>query len=334
MDHLKVLVTGGTGFVGSHLVEALLRQGTEVRCLLRKGSGLRWLKGLSIEEVRGDCDDPESLREAVKDVDQVFHLAGVTKAVREETFFRVNALGTDNLIHACLERNARLQRFVYVSSQAAAGPCRNGRRKTESDECDPVSPYGQSKRLGEDLALAHQHEIPLVVLRPCAVYGPRDTDMFAYFKLVSRGIKPCFSGEGQYYSLCYVEDVVQAILLAATGREAKGEIFFVSDGRTYRMEEIGDALAGAMETRAIRIRVPKAILFGIASFSESLSRISGKPSLISKGKAEEMAQCDWGCDIAKARTLLGFEPRIGLSEGARRTAEWYREENWLKGQMR
>jgi len=328
-NHLKVLVTGGTGFIGSHLVEALIRRGIEVRCLLRKGSNLKWLKGLSIEEVYGDCSDPASLTEAVKDVDQVFHLAGVTKAVKEETYFRVNAFGTDNLIHACLANKVRLQRFIYISSQAAAGPCRNGRRKTESDECQPLSPYGQSKRMGEDLAMAHRHEIPLVILRPCAVYGPRDTDMFAYFKMLSRRIKPCFFGEDQFYSLCYVEDVVRAILLAAFGRESEGEIFFVSDGHAYRMEEIGDAFAGALEIKAVRIRVPKEILFGIASFSEYLSKLSGKPSLITKGKAEEMVQCNWGCDITKARTLLGFEPSVTLSEGAKRTADWYKKENWL-----
>jgi nucleoside-diphosphate-sugar epimerase len=153
--------------------------------------------------------------------------------------------------------------------------------------------------------------------------------MFAYFKLASRRIKPCFFGEDHYFSLCYVDDVVQAILLAACGRDSEGEIFFVSDGHSYRMEEIGDAFAGAMEIKAVRLRVPKEMLFGIASISEYLSRLSGKPSLISKGKAEEMAQCHWECDITKARSLLGFEPRIGLLEGARRTADWYRKEKWL-----
>jgi len=327
--HLKVLVTGGTGFIGSHLVEALLQRGISVRCLLRKGSNLKWLKGLAIEKTCGDCKDPSSLRDAVKDVDQVFHLAGVTKAVKEETYFRVNGFGTDNLIHACLEHNEHLQRFVYVSSQAAAGPCQDGMRKTESDECQPVSPYGQSKRMGEDLALAHRHEIPLVVLRPSAVYGPRDTDMFPYFKLVSRRIIPCFSGGDQFFSLCYVEDVVQAILLAACADTSKGDIFFVSDGHDYRMEEIGNTFAQAMQLKAVRIRVPRGMIFGIASLSEYLSRLSGKPSLINKGKAEEMVQSHWGCDITRARTHLGFKPRIGLLEGARRTAAWYKKEDWL-----
>ena len=117
------------------------------------------------------------------------------------------------------KRIPRLQKFIYLSSQAAAGPCRNGGKKKESDQCEPVSPYGQSKRMGEEFALAHSHELPLVILRPSAVYGPRDRDIFAFFKLLSKRIKPCLSGQDQHVSLCYVEDVVQAILLAS---EAQG----------------------------------------------------------------------------------------------------------------
>ena len=159
--------------------------------------------------------DKTSLKEAVKGVDQVFHLAGVTKAVKEKTYFEINAFGTENLIHACLEHNPHLQKFIYLSSQAAAGPCQNGSKKKESDPCEPVSPYGQSKRMGEELALAHAQELPLLILRPSAVYGPRDRDIYAFFKLLSKRIKPCLSGQDQHISLCYVEDIVQAILLAA-----------------------------------------------------------------------------------------------------------------------
>ena len=326
---MKVLVTGGTGFIGSHVVEALLQRGTGVRCLVRRTSDLSWLKGLPVELAQGDCQDKSSLKEAAKGVDQVFHLAGVTKAVREEIYTEVNARGTENLIEACLETNPGLQRFVYLSSQAAAGPCRDGSSKKESDACDPVSPYGQSKRMGERLVLAHAHELSTLILRPCAVYGPRDRDVYAFFKLLSRGFKPCLLGEDQYLSLCYVQDVVNAILLASAAQESSGEIFFISDGGHYRMEEVGDVFAQALHVSPICIRVPKWVILGIASFSEGFSRISGKPSLISKGKAEEMVQRDWGCDITKAINVLGYAPQIDLAQGARLTVEWYRKENWL-----
>ena len=322
-------MTGATGFIGSHLVEALLQRGDQVRCLIRKTSDLRWLKGLPIEVAHGDCKDKDSLREAVKSIEQVFHLAGVTKAVEEKTYFEVNALGTKNLIHACLEHNSHLQKFIYLSSQAAAGPCQNGGKKKESDPCEPVSPYGQSKRMGEDFALAHAHELPLLILRPSAVYGPRDRDIYTFFKLLSKRIKPCLLGEDQHISLCYVEDVVHAILLSARAQEPSGEIFFLSDGQDYRWEEIGDIFTQAMETKAICVRVPEWMVFGVASLSEYLSKISGKPSLLNKGKVEEMVQKNWVCDITKAKTVLGFEPKVSLMEGARLTFKWYKKENWL-----
>lgn len=326
---MKVLVTGGTGFIGSHLVEALLQREIEVRCLLRKSSHLKWLRDLPIEVAYGDCGNKASLKEAVKGIDQVFHLAAVTKAVKEETYFEVNAFGTENLIHACLENNPGLKKFIYLSSQAAAGPCENGDMKRESDRCHPVSSYGQSKRMGEELALAHSHELPLLILRPSAVYGPRDRDVYAFFKLLSKRIKPCFSGQDQRISLCYVEDVVRAILLAAQTPRPSGEIFFLSDGYIYQLKEVGDIFAQAMGIKAYGIPVPKWIILSVASCSECLSKVSGKPYLLNKGKVKEMVQKNWVCDITKAKTILGFEPNIPLSQGAKLTFEWYRKENWL-----
>jgi nucleoside-diphosphate-sugar epimerase len=290
---------------------------------------LKWLKGLPIEVNWGDCNDKNSLREAVEGVEQVFHLAGVTKAVHEKTYFEVNAFGTENLIHACLENNPRIQKFIYLSSQAAAGPCRNGNKKKESDQCKPVSPYGQSKQMGEELAMAHAQELPLLILRPSAVYGPRERDIYTFFKLLSKRIKPCLPSKDQHISLCYVEDIIQAILLAAQVKGSSGEIFFLSDGQDYRLEEIGDVFAQAMGVNAFCIRVPEWMIIGMASFSEYLSKLSGKPPLLNKGKVEEILQRNWVCDITKAKTALGFEPHISLAQGAKLTFEWYKKENWL-----
>jgi nucleoside-diphosphate-sugar epimerase len=326
---VRVLVTGATGFIGSHLVEALLERNIQVRCLIRSTSDLTWLRNLRVELVRGDCHDKVSLEGAVKGVDQVYHLAGVTKAIDEKTYVEVNALGTENLLHACLGKKDKLQKFIYLSSQAAAGPCRNGGKKKESDRCEPVSAYGHSKRMGEEFILSHSHEIPTLILRPSAVYGPRDRDLFAFFKLLSRRIKPCLSGQEQHISLCYVQDIIQAILLAAETQESSGEICFLSDGHGYRLEEIGDVFAQAMGIAPVCIRVPEWIILGIAFFSEYLSRLSGHPPLLNKGKVEEMIQKNWVCDITKAQTMLGFKPRFKLSEGAKLTYEWYKKENWL-----
>jgi len=326
---LKALVTGAAGFIGSHLVEALLQRGVQVRCLVRPTSHLEWIKGLPVELIYGDCRDKDSLEPGVQDVDLVFHLAGVTRAIDTKTYFEVNALGTENLVQACLEHNPRLQKFIYLSSQAAAGPGRNGGKKKESDHCSPVSPYGMSKRRGEELALAQAHELPLLILRPAAVYGPRDNAFLFLFQCLAKRIKPYFSGGVQHLSLCSVQDLVGAILLAAETRTLSGEIFFLSDGHDYRMEEINDIFAQAIEVTAFRLRLPAPVLFGIAAVGQYFAKVTGKPALISRGRAEELIQPNWLCDITKARTLLGFEPQIALARGAKLTFDWYRKENWL-----
>ena len=287
------------------------------------------MKDSPVEFVVGNCQEKDSLKQGVQDVDQVFHLAGATAAVKEKTYFEVNAQGTENLIQACIENNTRLKKFIYLSSQAAAGPCRDGGKKNESDPCEPVSAYGKSKLLGEELALSHSHELPLLILRPSAVYGPRDKGFYAVFKCLSKHIKPYFSNQDQHISMCYVQDLVRAILLAVEAPTESGEIFFLSDGHDYRMEDIGDIFAQAMEISARKIRLSKQMLFGLAFFAQCFSRVTGKPSLMSRGKVEEMICKNWLCDIAKAKSLLGFEPRISLARGAELTVAWYKNENWL-----
>lgn len=326
---MKALVTGATGFIGSHLVDALVRRGAQVRCLVRNKSHLGWVNNSTVEFVVGNCCERNSLKQAVKDVDYVFHLAGITAAVKEKTYFEVNALGAENLINACIESNARLRKFIYLSSQAAAGPSRSDAKKKESDPCEPVSPYGKSKLLGEQLALSHSHELPLLILRPCSVYGPRDKSFYTLFKCLSKGFLPCIADHDQHVSLCFVQDLVRAIQLSAETRTESGEIFFLSDGQDYRIEEIGDIFAQAMERRTLRLRLPKRMMFAIGFCAECFARISGKPSIMNRGKVEEMTRKNWLVDITKARTLLGFEPRISLARGAELAVAWYKKENWL-----
>ncbi len=326
---MKALVTGGTGFIGSHLVQSLIQRGVAVRCLVRKSSDMSWLKGLPIECLAGDCRDEDSLSKAVQGVDHVYHLAGLTKAFAEASFFEVNARGTENLIRACLTVNPEIRKFIYLSSQAAAGPAAEGCRKNETDHCEPVSAYGRSKRMGEEAALAKARALPLVILRPAIVYGPRDKDLLEYIKLLSKRIKPALFRGQQRFSFCYVEDLIQAILLAA-GREVRsGEIFFLTDGGDYGWKEIGAAFSGALGVRPRAIPIPKWALLGAAPLIERVSRLSRRPLLLSRGKVQEMIQRGWVCDTTKAQDLLGFAPQTRLPRGARLTVDWYRRQKWL-----
>ncbi len=326
---LKALITGANGFIGSHLVEKLVQSGTQVRCLVRRTSDLRWLTGLPVGIVYGDCVDRDSLSSAVAGMDCVYHLAGATKAKREEDFFAINAVGTENLIRACLDHNPKMEKFVYLSSQAASGPGVDERMKTESDPDFPISSYGKSKRIGEEAVLDYRSRVPVTILRPSAVYGPRDRDFLSLLKLIAKKITFSLPGVTQWISMCFVSDLVDSLIKSGKVGVGDGEIFFISDGRCYRMEEIGDAFSAAMRTRAFRLRVPGCLISGIAAISETVSHFTDQPCLLTRGKAKEMVQKNWTCDIIKAKNMLKYTPTVDLIQGAEITVEWYRKNNWL-----
>jgi len=326
----KSLVTGGTGFIGSHLVEALLNQGEEVRCLVRKESSNEWIKGLDVEICQGDCTELPSLRAAVEGVEVVYQLAGVSKATDQRAFYRTNVLGTENLIRACIERNPNLKRFVYLSSQAAAGPCKGKGLSIETDPCRPVSDYGRSKREGEQAVARVRDRLNTVILRACAVYGPRDRDFLPFFRSIGRGIDFGLLGMDHRLSLCYVSDLVSVIMMAGKRDLSSGEVFFVSDGNVYRWQDLGIAVAEAMGVRTMRLRLPVPVLRWSAYLADWISRRSGRPPLLGRDRCEDMIQPNWCCDITKVVSKLGFSPSFDLRRGVASTVAWYRSRGWLR----
>jgi dihydroflavonol-4-reductase len=325
---LKVLVTGANGFIGSHVVEALLARGDDVRCLLRPSSDRRWLEGLEYEAVIGAVDDRPSLTPAVTGVDAVYHCAGATKARKAEALYRVNAEGTANVADACLAR-VTPPLLVYVSSQAAAGPCRADGARREADDCVPVSHYGRSKLEGERALRRREADLPFVIVRPSAVYGPRDTEMLLFFKFVNKGIEPALGWNDRYLSLCYVDDLADAILLAGREAKARGETYFVAHDEVWDWRGVSRAAAAALGVKTKTVRVPKAVLFGAATIAELAATLTGKAATLNREFARVMLEELWVCDISKARNELGFAPRVGFVEGAKLTAAWYREQGWL-----
>lgn len=326
----KSLVTGGTGFIGSHLVEALLEQGDKVRCLVRRGKPHKWIRGLDVEIIRGDCTDSLSLMSAVEGVDQIYHLAGVTKATGHGAFYRTNAQGTENLIRACIEKNPDLQRFVYLSSQAAVGPCKGDGLSVETDPCWPVSHYGRSKRQGEEAILKVRDRLSGVIVRACAVYGPRDRDFLPFFRSIGRGIKIGLFGMEHRLSLCYVSDLVSAIVMAGKKDVSSGEIFFVSDGNVYTWRDLGATIAEAMKVRTIHLRLPVSVFRWSAGLADWVSRRSGRPFIFGRERYQEMIHPNWCCDATKAMSELGLSPSFDLKQGVAATVAWYRAEGWLR----
>ena len=323
-------MTGGTGFIGSHLVEALLAQGHEVRCLVRDTRRLGWISGLpSVTIARGDMDETRSLLEGVRGVEQVYHVAGLTRASAAREFFRINGEGTRHLVHACLETPRGPRRLVHLSSLAAVGPMPTATACTEDTAPRPVSPYGWSKLQGEAAVLGVRDRLHVTVLRPPVVYGPRDRGVLEVARWVARGFLPMPAGPSRTLSLCYVQDLVTALLAAGEATVPSGEIFHVAGDGAFTWEQVGDALGEALGVHPTPLRIPVPILLALATGADTWAWFAGKPGYFSRGKVREAAG-HWLCDTSKARRQLGVVPSIGLRQGAAATVKWYREAGWLR----
>ena len=325
----RALVTGGTGFVGSHLVERLLRNGYAVTCMVRDLRHPRWLEGMEVRITKGDCTRPESLEAAVQGVSLVFHCAGLTKAMHPRDYYTVNHIGTKNLLEACARYNPGIEKFILVSSQAAAGPSPDGRPVDAGDTPHPVSDYGRSKLLAEDEARGYKDRFPVVILRPSSVYGPRDTDVYELFRWASRGLTLEMSGGDRYLNMCYVEDLTAALLLSAEVETESGSIYFVAENRSYSWSDFRVLLLSTGGVKACTIKLPygAACLIGLASEFGSL--FSKKPALANRQKVREAAQRYWLCDVGKIEKDLRFRAEYPLQKGLELTWEWYRKNKWL-----
>jgi len=314
--------------VGGHLVEVLLADGQDVRCLLRQSSDTRWLEGLPVDRVTGGLEDIETLAAAAYGVDTVYHLAAVTKAPDSETYYRVNAAGTARLAELCRRRTTP-PRFVYVSSTAAVGPGKPGEAVCEEDKCNPVTDYGRSKLEGERELIKRADVLPFVIVRPPAVYGPRDRDMFIFFQLVNRGITPVLTGPERTLSVVYVKDLVRGIVLAAKSA-GNGETFHIAHDVPVTWETFAGAVAGALGKNPVKVPIPPAVLWGAAALNEAGHRLLGKATIFNRQKVREMRQTSWVCDTSKSMERLGYRPACSLEESIGTTAAWYRDHGWLK----
>ena len=326
---MKALVTGGTGFIGSHLTELLLTKGYTVRCLVRKTSDLTWLKGLDVELVYGDLFDENALQTAVKGVDYVYHSAGVTKAKKKGDYYRGNTTGTINLLNAVRKQNPGLKRFIHISSGAAAGPSPSRTPTTEEAVPHPITTYGKSKWQAEQECLKAGSTVSVTVVRPPVVFGPRDKDVFEFFSTINKGLQPVAGFNEKLVSMIHVKDLVRGFVMAAESERSKGKTYFISSSGVYGWKEIGDETKKALGRGVLRIRLPEPLIYCVAAFAEAFSLFSSKPALINFEKARDMVQDYWTFDASRAKRDFGFEQQISLAEGIRNTIEWYKQNHWL-----
>jgi nucleoside-diphosphate-sugar epimerase len=283
---------------------------------------LRWIEHLDVRYLTCDLSDIDSRAGELGEFQYVFHLAGATKAPCEKDFYHANAVCTENLVRA-VAGSPRLERFVYLSSLAAIGPGEPGRPVDENTPARPVSSYGRSKLEGERAVLAYKGSIPVTILRPPAVYGPRDTDFLVMFKMIRKGFFPYWGK--CYYSLLYVEDLVAGVISAAEKKEAAGGTFFLCDDIVYTNEQIAEEISAAIGVKALRIRLPRAFLPALGFLGQKID----KRGIINGDRVNDFRYSNWTCDAAGAKKELGFHSQITLREGIKWTADWYRIHRWL-----
>lgn len=336
MAQQSVLVTGASGFIGTHLVRRLVALGFRVSGLVRATSRIDELRAAGAEPITCEIDDRAGVSRAIAESNArvVFHLAGLLRATSPQDFMRVNAGGVDVIAAACAER-ADSPVLVLVSSMAAAGPSGEVSR-TEGEAAAPVSDYGRSKLAGEHTAARYAGAVPITIVRPCVVFGAGDRGVYEVFKPIAMSGVHIVPGRGdRRISLVGVTDVVECIVLAAqsgervAGRDPGRGIYFAA-AEDLSHVELGDAIAQALGRKQARIlHLPEWVLRAVGRCGDVVSRIRDRPGWIGRDKIDELLAGSWTCSSAKAQRQLGWSPSAPLADRLRETAQWYREARWL-----
>ncbi len=328
-DKIISVVTGANGFVGSHLVDHLLEKGDEVHCLVRKSSNLRWLKDKNVIIHDSGLFDIEGLKKILSNIDYLYHVAGVVKSKKEEGYYKGNVETTKNLLDVVLEVAPNIKRVLIVSSLTASGPSKLDEPVTEETQTHPITTYGRSKAAQEELVKTYMDKIPITIVRPPAIYGDRDTEIYLVFKTYKQGLMTLVGFNKKELSLIYVKDLVNGIYLAATSDIAKGETYFISSTVFYTWPQIGEVLQKVIGKKAISLRLPHTLVYGVAAVAQFFSMFSSKAATFNLEKAKDFVQEAWTCDTAKAERDLGYKQNYSLEEGLKETIDWYRAEKWL-----
>ena len=334
-DPTIAFVTGGTGFVGSHLVDELLRRDVdEVRCMVR--SDPKWLSDRDVTYVHGDLSDVETLWTALDGVTHVYHVAGITRAPEWEPFYEINVQGTLNLLGAVKHATPDVERVLLTSSLAAVGRC-DADLATEEHPLRPVSRYGKSKaqmeealRENHDMTESYGDALPITVVRPPAVYGPRDRDILDFFRAVQRHVCPVVgSGAEQGLSLVHARDLARGMVDASLSPHAENETYLLGSKRPYAWNEVKRAATDALDTWAVTVPVPPLLVGGVGALAEAWGALTGTYPPLNRDKAREIRHAITACSIEKAQQHFDFAPQISLSAGVSNTIDWYKEQGWL-----
>lgn len=327
----RVLITGASGFVGHHLVDAAVQAGMKVYAAVRPSSDVAHLQSFDIRYTLLDLNDTAALVRELeeKQYHYIIHAAGITKAKTEQEYNKVNAGYTQKLALAAVEADIPLKKFVFISSLAALGPVVYSELNpiNEQSKAQPVTTYGKSKLLAEQY-LAEIQDLPLVVLRPTAVYGPREKDIFVLLKTLNLGLEPYISNKPQWLSFVYVKDLARAVIQALDAGIHHAS-YNVSDGNSYDRYALATITKRILGKKSVRFHLPLGVVSVMARLLEAAYAASSKMPVLNQEKLNELAAENWNCSIDRIRQDLGFVPEYDLEKGLAHTLKWYKENNWL-----
>lgn len=322
---MKALVTGATGFVGSHLVEVLRHSRVEVTALARSPQKASALAAQGVRIVSGDLHSHSALVQAAKGQDVVYHVAGSIAAGSEAEFLRANRDGTRNLVAAAEEAGG--PRFILVSSLAAGGPSPRGLALDGSEAPRPVTAYGRSKLAGEQVVKSSR--LPWSIVRPPIVYGPRDREVLKVFRVARLGIAPVFGNGSQELSAVHAADLASALVAVAQTTSHSGRTYNACHPEIFTSADFARAVGFAMG-RSVRIlRVPPPVGRALLSLTETSARLMGQTTILTTDKANEFFQPGWTGDPTPLIRDCGWHPSYDLQSGLHQTYEWYRSAGWL-----
>jgi nucleoside-diphosphate-sugar epimerase len=327
---MKVFLTGASGFVGSHILDFLRERHINVSLLLRKTSDTRFIARHlpEVDICYGSLSDPQALANAMQGSDGVIHCAGKTKALRLAEYYQVNHSGTRNVVVAVNACRKTVQHLVHISSLAVSGPGVLDKPACETDPPSPVSVYGKSKLQGEGDVMQYSR-VPWTILRPAAVYGPRDVDFLSVFMTLKRGIMPLFAKGRNALSLIHVKDVAKAVLDTLGRAEAFGKIYHVAAAPPYTNAELLGIMAEQMGIRPLHVNIPRLVLYPLCWVQELISQLTGRPNILNRQKVAEILAPGWVCNVDRITHDLGFVAATSLRDGVRQTLDWYRRKEWL-----
>jgi len=323
------VLTGANGFVGSHLVDYLLKNKYEVRCIVRKTSDLKWLNGKDVRIFNCGLLDVDGMSKAFKNSNYIYHVAGVVKSKSRDGYFKGNVDTTAALLEAALKNVSTLKKIIIVSSLTVTGPSQAGIPVNENSKCEPITTYGKSKLAQENLAKLFMDRLPITICRAPAVYGERDTEIFIFFQTYSRGLMTTIGFDKKVVSLIHVRDLVEGFYLAATNEKSNGETYFISSEKFYTWDEVGDICEKVFNKKPLKLKVPHTVVYTLAAIAQFLSLFSKKAATLNLEKARDITQNAWICDTSKAIHDLGYRQKVSLDDGIKRTVDWYKEMKWI-----